>query len=275
MNTTKHAVAATGLLVAAMRAAETRRDDALFTDPFADELAGPEGQRLLGDYLEATGSAAPDIIEIRTKFWDDVLMRAQATAATQFVILAAGRDARTHRLSWRPGTTVYEVDQPHVIAAKEHVLAGRATTCRRVPIGVDLADDWPTHIRAEGFSPDSRTVWLIEGLLQYLDDAAVKLLFERVDALSAPGSTVCYDVVGRRLLDASYLRPVLTYMDELGAPWIFGTDRPAELVERLGWSASVTDVAEVGNRWSRWPGPAVPPEVPDVPRGYFVEATKG
>ncbi|WP_319446452.1 MULTISPECIES: SAM-dependent methyltransferase [unclassified Mycobacterium] len=275
MNTTKHAVASTGLLVAAMRAAETRREDALFTDPFADELAGPEGQRLLGDYLTATGSAAPDIIEIRTRFWDDALMRAQATPATQFVIVAAGRDARAHRLSWRPGTTVYEVDQTNVIAAKEHVLAGRATSCRRVPIGVDLADDWPTHLLAEGFSADSRTVWLIEGLLQYLDAEAVNLLFERIDALSSSGSTVCYDVVGRLLLGASYLSPVLTYMADLGAPWTFGTDRPAELVERLGWSASVTDVAEVGNRWGRWPGPAVPLEVPDVARGYFVEGIKG
>jgi methyltransferase (TIGR00027 family) len=274
MNDTNHAVAATGLLVAAMRAAETRRADALFTDPFAAELAGPEGRRLLDDYLAATGSGAPDIIEIRTKFWDDALLRAQDDATTQFVILAAGRDARAHRLSWRPGTTVYELDQPHVMAAKETVLGGRATTCTRVPIGVDLAEDWPTHLLAHGFSPTSRTVWLVEGLLQYLDAKVVELLFERLDALSAPGSTVSYDVVGKRLLDAPYLSPVVSYMADLGAPWTFATDQPAELVERLGWSASVTDVAKAGTRWGRWPGPVVPLDVPDVARGYFVEAVK-
>ena len=49
MDNTKHAVAATGLLVAAMRAEESARDDALFNDPFAERLAGDEGRRLLAE----------------------------------------------------------------------------------------------------------------------------------------------------------------------------------------------------------------------------------
>jgi methyltransferase (TIGR00027 family) len=271
----KQAVATTGILVAAMRAKETRRDDALFTDPYAELLAGPEGLAMLDEYLNATGSGAPDIIEVRTRFWDETLLRAQAEGTTQFVVLAAGRDARAHRLQWRRGITVYELDQPHVIAAKEPVLAGRATVCARVPIGIDLADDWPTRLLAEGFTPTLRTAWLVEGLLQYLDSAMVNLLFERVDGLSAPGSTVSYDVVGESLLEATYLRPVLAFMSALGAPWTFATDRPAELVTRMGWAAHVTDIAEAGNRWARWPAPAVPLDVPDVPRGYLVEAIKG
>ena len=49
MDNTKHAVAATGLLVAAMRAEESARDDALFHDPFAERLAGDDGRRLLAE----------------------------------------------------------------------------------------------------------------------------------------------------------------------------------------------------------------------------------
>jgi hypothetical protein len=45
------------------------------------------------------------------------------------------------------------------------------------------------------------------------------------------------------------------------------------MAERHGWSATVTDIAEPGNRWDRWFAPAAPIGVPDVPRGYFVEAT--
>jgi hypothetical protein len=63
-------------------------------------------------------------------------------------------------------------------------------------------------------------------------------------------------------------------MKELGAPWTFATDAPAALVEPLGWTAVVTDVAEPGTRWHRWEYPVVPLEVPGVPRGYFVAATK-
>jgi methyltransferase (TIGR00027 family) len=274
VNDTKHAVAATGLLVAAMRAAETQRDDALFTDPFAAALAGPDGRRLLADYLAVTGSRAPDTIEVRTRYFDDALISAQDCGATQFVIVAAGRDARAQRLSWPPGATVYELDQSHVIDAKQAVLADVPTACTRIPIGVDLSDDWPARLLAAGFSPSVPTVWLVEGLLQYLDVAAVDTLFDRIDALSGPASLIHYDVVGALLRDASYLTPVVAFMADLGAPWTFATDRPSALVERLGWSARVTDIAEAGNLYGRWPGPAVPLDVPGVPRGYFVAATK-
>ena len=63
-------------------------------------------------------------------------------------------------------------------------------------------------------------------------------------------------------------------MAEQGSPWLFGTDEPGELAERHGWSANVTDIAEPGNAWNRWYAPATPMSVPDVPRGYFVEASR-
>ena len=47
-------------------------------------------------------------------------------------------------------------------------------------------------------------------------------------------------------------------MAEQGSPWLFGTDEPGELAERLGWSATVTDIAEPGNEWKRWYAPATP-----------------
>ena len=99
-------------------------------------------------------------------------------------------------------------------------------------------------------------------------------LFARVDALSAPGSVLLYDVVGKTLLEAPFLRPTLEFMEGLGAPWTFGSDTPAALVEDRGWTATVTDPAEPGNRWNRWGYPVVPADVPGVPRGYLVEAVK-
>src|SRR5947209_3293544 len=116
MNSTKHAVAATGLLTAAMRAEESARDDRLFTDPFAERLAGDDGRRLLAEATAATGQVSGEIA-IRTRFFDEALLDAQRDGASQVVILAAGMDARAYRLAWRPGMTIYEVDQPQVIAA--------------------------------------------------------------------------------------------------------------------------------------------------------------
>jgi methyltransferase (TIGR00027 family) len=267
------AVANTGLLVAAIRADESRRPDRLFTDPFAERLAGETGRRLLAEAVAAAGDRPTRQIVVRTRFWDDALLRA-TQSVRQVVILAAGMDARAFRLSWPGGTTVYELDQSEVIAAKAAVLDGEQPLCTRVAVGVDLTGDWTDALQANGFDHRQPTVWLIEGLLQYLDESAVGTVFERVDALSAPGSVLLYDVVGKTLLDAQLLAAVRQSMARNGAPWLFGTDEPGELAQRHGWSAVVTDVAVPGNEWGRWFAPAVPMDVPDVARGYFVEATK-
>jgi methyltransferase (TIGR00027 family) len=273
MDKSREAVASTGLLVAAIRAKETASADPLFTDPFAAKLAGESGMVLLAKYTAESGEQSTAQIVIRTRFWDEALLRATGVA-TQVVILAAGMDARAYRLPWPDGITTFELDQPAVITAKADKLGGDQPRCHRVPIGIDLAEDWPTALLAAGLNPDIPTAWLIEGLLQYLDEGAVRTLFERVNALSAPGSTLLYDIVGKTLLEGPYMAPVLAAMAAQGSPWLFGTDAPAELAERHGWQATVTDIAEPGNRWNRWFAPAVPLDVPDVPRGYFVEATR-
>src|SRR5271155_3878030 len=114
MDNTKQAIAATGLLVAAMRAEESARDDALFHDPFAERLAGDDGRRMLAESSSATGQPSAPIV-VRTRLFDG----AHADGVSQVVIGAAGMDARSFRLPWQDGVTVYEVDQPQVIALKE------------------------------------------------------------------------------------------------------------------------------------------------------------
>lgn len=267
------AVADTGTLVAAIRAEETRRPDRLFDDPFAERLAGESGRRMLAESVAATGDKSTLQIVVRTRFWDEALLNA-VPPVQQVVILAAGLDARAYRLPWPDGTTVFELDQPAVIAAKTELLTGDEPRCLRVAIGVDLTTDWTDALRSNGFDPTAPSVWLIEGLLQYLDEDAVHTVFERVDAMSAAGSVLLYDIVGKTLLDNVTLAAVREQMERNGAPWLFGTDSPEQLCESLGWTAVVTDIAEPGNRWNRWFAPAVPLDVPGVPRGYFVTATK-
>jgi methyltransferase (TIGR00027 family) len=273
MDNTKHAVAATGLLVAAMRAEESAREGALFHDPFAERLAGDDGRRLLAEATAETGQPSAPIV-VRTRLFDEALLGPHTDRASQVVIVAAGMDARSFRLPWPDGVTVYEVDQPQVIALKEERLAGARPRCRRVAVGVDLADDWPKTLQSHGFNPSAPTVWTVEGLLQYIEAPDVDRLFARVDALSAPGSVLLYDVVGTALLEAPFSSATLAYMERLGAPWVFGSDTPAALVENHGWSATVTDMAVPGNKWKRWAHPPVPADVPNAPRGYFVEAIK-
>jgi methyltransferase (TIGR00027 family) len=237
------AVAETGILVAAMRAHESTRDDRLFVDPFADRLRATPVARMLARMIAEVGDQSATQIVVRTRFWDEAILRATA-AVRQVVILAAGLDARAYRLPWPAGTTVFELDQPAVIAAKTGLLEREEPSCRRVAVGVDLADNWPQVLKSAGLDVRAPAVWLIEGLLQYLDDHAVRTLFARLDHLSAPDSVLLYDVVGKNLLAAPFMAGLLKSMAEQGSPWLFATDAPGELAEVHGWSAAVTDVAE-------------------------------
>lgn len=267
-------VAGTGILVAAIRARESGREDPLFVDPFARRLAGEAGMKMLADMVAAAGDQSTLQIVVRTRFFDEALLRA-ATTATQVVLVAAGLDARSYRLPWPSGVTVYELDQPGVIAAKEERLAGEHPRARRVAIGTDLAaGDWMSALTSAGHDAASPTVWLIEGLLQYLDEPTFRALFRGVDSLSAPESVLLYDVVGKSLLESEAMAGVLQSMAERGSPWLFGTDEPGELAQAHGWRAVVTDVAEPGYAWGRWPTPPAPSEAKTAPRGYFVEAVK-
>jgi O-methyltransferase involved in polyketide biosynthesis len=117
-----------------------------------------------------------------------------------------------------------------------------------------------------------RSLWLVEGLLIYLDEAAVLTLFEKIDLLSASNSILLFDVLGRSLLDSPLLAKQLHFSEKLGAPWHFGVDEPEKFMEQFGWTAVVTQPGEVDP--ARWPFPTAPRHVPNVPRIFFVEARK-
>jgi methyltransferase (TIGR00027 family) len=265
-------IATTALLVAALRAEESKRPDRLFEDPFADRLAGDAGRAALRSYRAAVGASIP-IIEVRTRWFDEALLRAEAAGSRQFVSLAAGMDSRAYRLPWNEEVRLFELDQPGMLELKARALADAAPRCDRRAVAVDLAGDWANALETHGFSRALPTTWLIEGILQYLEASVVQSLFAKIDALSAPASTLLYDVVGTSLLEAPPLAATLHYMRELGAPWVFGTDDPESLVAPHGWKAVPTDPSVVGNAWKRWPFPTPPSHVP-APRGYLVEAQR-
>jgi methyltransferase (TIGR00027 family) len=265
-------VALTSLWVAAMRAVESEREDALFRDPFARALAGEQGF----DILERGKSTTPfdvPIIPVRTKWIDDHFAR---TSAKQIAILAAGMDARAFRLDLHD-KKVFEVDRDFVFAYKRERIAA-APKCDRVEVPVDLRDDWPAALAKAGFDEKKPTLWLVEGLLVYLEEVHVRSLFARIDRLSAKGSEILFESNNRALLGADVMKARLAFVRELGAPWVFGNEDPTALLPS-GWSSSVDDFGDVGMRLGRWPFPPIPKDAPkevlaSVPRTFLVHATK-
>jgi methyltransferase (TIGR00027 family) len=267
------AVARTSLLVAAVRAEETKRADRLFEDPFAETLAGEAGYDARRQWLNANERSVP-IIEVRTRFFDERFAEYLGRGIRQIVILAAGMDTRAYRLPFLSGTRLFELDRPSVLDYKNDRLSHVRPECERVVIPADLTTDWSDALRSEGFNLHASTLWLAEGLTQYLEASEVTALIARIDALSAPSSVLLFDVIGRSLLESPMMRATLEAMVKMGAPWRFGTENPELLVAPLGWTAAATQPSEVGARLGRWPFPAAPRGTPGIPTGYLVEAVK-
>lgn len=52
---------------------------------------------------------------VRNKYFDDCFAWASASGVRRIVMLEAGLDSRTDRLSWPDGTVAYGLDQPRVL----------------------------------------------------------------------------------------------------------------------------------------------------------------
>jgi methyltransferase (TIGR00027 family) len=194
-------------MVAAARAAATRRPRPVITDQFAEPLVRAVGldvfTRVANGELDfeafERGLGFPrvtDTFAARARYYDDYFAEATDAGIRQVVIVAAGLDSRAYRLRWPAGTTVYEIDQPEVIEFKTatlRTLGAKPGTDYR-PVGIDLRDDWPAALKVAGFDTAGSTAWLAEGvLIGFLPpDAEVRLL-DNVDALSGAGSRFSAD----------------------------------------------------------------------------------
>jgi methyltransferase (TIGR00027 family) len=197
-------VGATATMVAAARAAATRRGQPIINDPFAEPLVRAVGldvfTRIAVGELDANEAEGfPRMIDTfaaRARFYDDYLTEATGAGIRQVVIVAAGLDSRAYRLAWPAGTTVYEIDQPEVIEFKTSTLSkiGAEPTTEHRTVGIDLRDDWPAALQAAGLDPTKPTAWLAEGvLIGFLPPEAEVRLLDSVDSLSVEGSRLAAD----------------------------------------------------------------------------------
>jgi methyltransferase (TIGR00027 family) len=262
-------VGLTAVHVAAARAAESRRSDPLFDDPFAADFVTAAGAAL--SFTNYHPPAAQDTADlwswvasyaaIRTRFFDDYLHDACAQGCRQVVILAAGLDTRAFRLSWPAGVRLFELDTPEVLTFKDQVLAERDATpaCQRVALHADLCQDWPAALVQAGFHPAEPTAWLAEGLLMYLTEDERDQLLNRIKQLSTPGNRLAIEYNSEYMSQTA----VQLMIDSLSQPpspdhaflktlWQSGTkEDPTSWLARHGWQAHEYDASERAQSYGR------------------------
>lgn len=266
-------VGLTALTVAAARAVESTRPDRLIDDPLAAAFVAAAHPAtplpvLWPDHDTAATLSDRELIllhgsgyvGLRARFGDDELRRACAAGAAQVVVLAAGLDTRAFRIDWPEGVRLFEIDQPSMLEFKDEVLRehSAAARCARTTVGADLRENWASALTDAGFDAGTASVWVAEGLLQYLPAEAERALFERIHDLSAPGSHLVVErtVNLAALVEGDNARRLREISERAGIAMdqLLDTQprpNPADWLAERGWTITEHPVATIAERYGR------------------------
>lgn len=225
-------IPASARLLAAHRARETERPNALFRDPYARALLGdidaPVARVLAG------GDATEWLFAARTRVFDRLIAREAAAGADLVVNLAAGLDARPYRLDLPASLRWVDVDLPEILEYKAGILASAAPSCAVSHHAVDLANP---DARRGAFRDlargASRVLVVCEGLLVHLMAGDVRALAQDL-AAPAPFAVWLADIVSPPVMDLLNEQSG-TFVRESGAPYLFAPREGPAFVDRNGW----------------------------------------
>lgn len=254
-----------GLATAATRVVElyTPDEKKLFHDPLAFKLIPPLWQilfrflylpglrHLLLAIRERRMPGTLGAILCRTRYLDDTLRKSLQQDLEQLVILGAGFDTRAYRMEGADQVRVFELDLPGAVKLKrerlEKVLGEVPGHIRLVRIDFDQQSLDEVLERA-GFQKRLKTLFLWEGVTQYLTGEAVK---KTLEFISNAGSAVAFTYVPQGIIDGSsrpaWFETLLSFARRAGSPFIFGldpaglerylADRGLKLIEDIGAEA--------------------------------------
>ncbi|MCG8686881.1 MAG: SAM-dependent methyltransferase, partial [Desulfobacterales bacterium] len=194
--------------MAGFRALETLRpkENRLCEDPFAKHFLtdawatrykSPLRSKLFMGITHLINPGATNTVSARLRFIDDYIKTCIENGLEQLVILGAGFDCRALRMEeLQKGVTVFEVDYPATQEKKQDVLK---TILEDIPdhiifVPYQLEDKgFGGQLMKKGYDKNKKSLFIMEGLVMYIDPDSVKRLFSFISENSCPGSAVIFD----------------------------------------------------------------------------------
>lgn len=241
----------TAVWVAAYRARETERPDAIFRDHLARRLAGERGEQIAATMpfsnRHAWGFAS------RTYLFDQFIEEQVAQGADMIVNLAAGLDARPYRMSLPAALQWVEVDLPEILAYKTEILADEKPVCALKHVPLDLADADARNAAFGRLGQQAKRALVVsEGLLIYLAPEDVDALAEDLARISAFQRWV-FDIQSPGLLRMTQ-KNLGAQLARGGAAVKFGPKEGPLFFERHGWTPQdVRSMLKTAARLKRLP----------------------
>ncbi|KAI3464960.1 hypothetical protein Pfo_021623 [Paulownia fortunei] len=214
-------------------------------DPLAELFAGETYlksiyEKIKKDRLNNAREISGVILAVRTLWFDSKLEAALSSfdgGGAQVVLLGAGMDARSYRLSCLKESSVFEVDFHEVLHAKATILEAAVnsrdehhhpimTAKSLTRVAADLTeDDWLEKLQISGFEPKKSTVWILEGILYYLSHShAMKVLKIIAEKCNLTNTVLLADFMNKQATTLS------------SSTFHFYCDWPDQLLPSLGFS---------------------------------------
>jgi methyltransferase (TIGR00027 family) len=213
--------------------------------PFAFRVNVWISSRIKDWLIRKTEEKVPGLwggIMARKRYIDDVVTKTVDGHIDAVVNLGAGFDTRAFRLQALSEVPTWEVDQPQNIDAKktqlEKVFHEVPTHATLVPIDFDH-EDLEAVLAAHGYKPDRETVFIWEGVTQYLTEAGVRATLEFL-AKAPKGSQLVFTYTPKDFIDGEvlygqeYLYNKMLLKDKI---WLFGLDpdHVDDFLAEYGW----------------------------------------
>jgi len=227
--------------IALHRFSESRlpEDERIFCDPYAvhfidPDLLGwaashPSEAKALADEWEQKMPGWGNAIRARVRYFDDMVKWEAGAGLGQLVILGAGYDTRAYRLCGLKNLNVYEVDRPETLRVKTGIITkifgSLPGQVAYVPVNLGAGNLKEELFRA-GYSPQKKTLFLLEGLVMYMPRESVEDLLAFIRLHSLPGSGVIFDCIPDFVVSGTPEREgsgaIRKYTQAMGEPLRFG-----------------------------------------------------
>ncbi len=169
----------------------------------------------------------------RTRYVDGVFRQALAEQFGQILIFGAGFDTRALRFRHEsPNTRIFELD---VIATQSAKIAQYRKQNLAVPANLTFIpinfdkESLSAKLSDAGFQKGKRSLFVLEGLLMYLQPQSVDATFRTIQEYGEEGSWVVFDYVYASVLRREKLyygeSEVMASVTRAGEGWHFGIER--------------------------------------------------
>jgi len=230
---------AMGVLLARFFESQKPEDERICYDPYAVYFINPEilewgahhpdEAKIMQEQLDRFFPGRNNSIVARVRFFDDFVKKSIDEGIEQLVILGAGYDSRAYRIEGLKKIKTFEVDHPatqNIKMEKIRMIFGSLPD-HVVYVPSDLeTENFGQKLINMGYDRHIKTLFLMEGLLMYLQPEVVDEILSFIVKNSGKNSSILFDYFPQSAVDGSSKleagRNIRNQVSQLGEPFKFG-----------------------------------------------------